>query len=165
MTKNIGNKKHSSRMRTNYFSTTSTRCQHQWVAGTRGRDPVQWGPMPGGDARTRAGESVYSKAENITFLQLRWRVAKMKPVKSFHSPPSVYAPGVEWNTISVFIHPRGVLRPFYEPPLVVANPTLYLWWIIGIAILNRISHMVTDEFLQTTLLLKPLIFTDNLCSL
>ena len=79
MTKNIGNKKHSSRMRTNHFSTTSTRCQHQWVAGTRGRVPVQWGPMPGGDARTRAGESVYSKAENITFLQLRWRVAKMQP--------------------------------------------------------------------------------------
>ena len=52
-----------------------------------------------------------------------------------------------------------------NPPLVVANPPLYLWWIIGIAILNRISHMVTDKFLLTTLLLKPFIFTDNLCSL
>ena len=46
---------------------------------------------------------------------------------------------------------------FTKVPFVAGNPPLYLWWIIGIAILNRISQMVTDEFLQTTLLLKPFI--------
>ena len=60
--------------------------------------------------------------------------------------------GVRFSLTPLWVRPGGrteaVLR---TPPLV-----------IGIAILNRISHMVTDEFLQTTLLLKPFIFTDNL---
>ena len=75
--------------------------------------------------------------------------------------------GVNHNAFIIMVRPGGLIIMigcYDKPPLVVANPP-HLWWIIGIAILNRIFHMVTDEFLQTTLLLKPLIFTDNLCSL
>ena len=88
------------------------------------------------------------------------------PGETFSLPPLSMPRQVYHNDKGIMISPsQGILKPFYEPLLVMTNQPLYLWWIIGIAILNRISRMVTDEFLQTTLLLKPFIFTDNLCTL
>ena len=101
----------------------------------------------------------------MAFYQLSQASVKFSETFNF----GMYVPMVSVKVGKLNLGVGGNDRLFSHPP----PPNFYdklpfkynLWWIISIEILNMISQIVADEFLQTTLLLKPSIFTDDLCSL